>query len=111
MKIKLLVTLLLVTAISNAQNIRYGFKAGLNLSSLSAKSGATISSSTSSKTSFVLGGFAEFKINNKFSIQPEILYANDGGTYNYKKIILTSIVTYDYTQVINLKTLDRKSVV
>jgi hypothetical protein len=34
-----------------------------------------------SKIGFHIGGFLEYSINTKFSIQPEVLYATQGGIY------------------------------
>lgn len=57
----------------NAQEIKIGFKAGLNISNLK-ESGTN----TTTKTGFHGGLFLENFINEKFAIQPEILYSSQG---------------------------------
>ncbi|MDM1398136.1 porin family protein [Myroides odoratimimus] len=72
------ITLSLVAALAigfsaNAQtpDVKIGAKAGLNVSNLT-------NSDASSRTSFHVGAVAEIFINEKFSIQPEILYSEQG---------------------------------
>ncbi|MDR2064327.1 MAG: PorT family protein [Prevotellaceae bacterium] len=73
MKKILLITLvaLLGTATANAQ-IKFGAKAGVNLSTI------TDASDTELKFGFHVGGFAEFTITDVIGIQPEILYSTQG---------------------------------
>ena len=59
-------------AFSNAQESKFGVKGGINLSSLTGDIDA------SSKVGFQVGAFAEFKISDKFAIQPEVLYSAQG---------------------------------
>ncbi len=54
---------------AKAQNVNFGAKAGLNISSVSGESDAK------SRVGFAVGAFAEFKVSEKFSIQPEVLYS------------------------------------
>lgn len=54
-----------------AQDITFGAKAGLNLSTLQPEL-------TDSRTSFHLGGVAEISISDEFSVQPELLYSGHG---------------------------------
>ena len=62
---------------ANAQDTRYGFKGGLNLSNLSGDI-----EENSTKLGFHLGGFAQIKVSDKFSIQPELLYSEQGTSFN-----------------------------
>ncbi len=73
---KIILTAAAVFAISfaNAQDTKYGVKGGLSMSSTS-ESGA------SSLLAFHLGGFAEFKISDKFAVQPELLYSAQGAKF------------------------------
>lgn len=59
---------------ANAQDVKFGAKAGLNLSNLSFSEG----SDPDSKIGFHLGGFAEIGISDKFAIQPELLFSTQG---------------------------------
>lgn len=72
---KLLLTAAAVFAFSfaNAQETKFGVKAGLNLANLSGDV-----DNNSSRLSFQVGGFAEFKLSDKFAIQPELLYSAQG---------------------------------
>ncbi|WP_408582810.1 outer membrane beta-barrel protein, partial [Myroides odoratimimus] len=72
------ITLSLIAALAigfsaNAQtpDVKIGAKAGLNVSNLT-------NSDASSRTSIHVGAVAEIFINEKFSIQPEILYSELG---------------------------------
>ena len=59
----------------NAQETKFGVKGGLNLSNL------TNSDGSKSQVAFNIGGFAEIKLNEKFAIQPELLYSGQGAKY------------------------------
>lgn len=63
----------IVFAFSNAQQTKFGVKGGINLATI-----AGDIENTSSKVGFHVGGFAEFKLSDKFSIQPEVLYSTQG---------------------------------
>lgn len=64
-------------AFSNAQEVKFGVKGGANLSSLVGDI-----EDGSSKVGFQVGGFVEFKVSDKFSVQPELLYSAQGGIEN-----------------------------
>ncbi len=56
---------------TNAQDIKFGAKTGLNFANVS-------SEKASSRMSFHLGAMAEIKLNEQFAIQPELLYSSQG---------------------------------
>jgi Outer membrane protein beta-barrel domain len=58
--------------LTNAQEVKFGVKGGLNLSKVTNSSGG------SSLVGSNIGGFAEIKLNEKFAIQPELLYSGQG---------------------------------
>ena len=60
---------------ANAQETKFGVKAGLNLSSFSGESDLQV------RPSFYVGGLVEIKINEKFSVQPELVYSSQGTKY------------------------------
>jgi opacity protein-like surface antigen len=71
---------LLLTAVAvlgfvslQAQEVKYGAKAGLNLSNVTGDI-----EGNSMKVGFQVGGFAEIKITDKFSFQPELMYSAQG---------------------------------
>ncbi|WP_162089006.1 porin family protein [Chryseobacterium aquaeductus] len=76
--------LLLVAAVAvmgvtiNAQEFNFGPKAGYSLSMLKAE-GDGESYKFDSKSTFYAGGFVEYKFNDKFGIQGEVLYSPLGG--------------------------------
>jgi hypothetical protein len=79
---KLLLTLAAVFTCSfaNAQEAKFGIKAGLNLGNLSGDlENAFVDSDMKMRPSFHVGGFAEIKFADKFAIQPELLYSIEGG--------------------------------
>lgn len=62
----------------NAQ-VKYGVKAGYNLSNISAKSTASsVRFLLGNKSGFNVGGFVEYGLGNNLSLQGEVLYSNVG---------------------------------
>lgn len=79
MKKLLLVAALAVMGISaNAQELRFGPKAGYSMSTLKYKDNSG-SASTDPLHTFYVGGLVEYKISDKFGVQGEILYSQLGG--------------------------------
>lgn len=62
---------------AKAQNIAYGLKAGLNLSDWHT-SNADANEVYDMRTAFHAGGFVQFELSDKFTVQPEILYSAVG---------------------------------
>lgn len=79
---KLLLTLaaIFTCSFANAQETKFGIKAGLNLGNLTGDfEDAYVNSDMKMRASFHVGGFAEIKLADKFAIQPELLYSIEGG--------------------------------
>jgi opacity protein-like surface antigen len=72
-KIMLTAAAVMAFAFSNAQETRFGVKGGINLHTITGDV-----EDASSKVGFQIGGFAEFKLSDKFAIQPEILFSAQG---------------------------------
>ena len=83
MKKIILLLLIFSTSVTSAQKIKYGIKAGLNISSLRAD--YLDETNAKSKTGFHSGVFVEYAFNENFSIQPELLYSTQGGESDSKK--------------------------
>ena len=83
MKKIILTSLMLCSAFAFSQEIKFGAKVGLNLSNLRGDYPAGIDEHHS-KIGFNIGGFAEYEINDKFTLQPELLFSTQGNTYGYK---------------------------
>lgn len=62
---------------ANAQETKFGVKAGLNIANI----GGDIEENKS-LVGFHVGGFAEIKLSEKFAIQPELLYSAQGVKYD-----------------------------
>lgn len=62
-----------ITNLINAQNVDIGFKTGLNISNFT---GGDVG--RNNLFDFHIGGLAEFKITEKISLQPELLYSRQG---------------------------------
>ncbi|MBW1654003.1 porin family protein [Flavobacterium quisquiliarum] len=73
-KIILSAIALMAFAFTNAQETRFGVKGGLNISSLV---GGDVDD-TKALIGFQVGGFAEIKIIERLSIQPELLFSTQG---------------------------------
>ncbi len=78
---------LLSFSLSNAQEVKFGAKAGLNLSTISIEVPqvsifGSQAAGEEQKNSFALGfhvgGFAELLLSDKFSVQAELLYSRQG---------------------------------
>lgn len=71
---KLLFTTFLLAGIffCNAQETKFGVKAGVDFATAKVKFLGT--TATSSETGFFVGGFANIGISEQFSVQPEVLY-------------------------------------
>ena len=87
---------------ANAQDTKYGVKGGLNSSTLSGADGAK------SIIGLNLGGFVEFKVSDKFSVQPELLYSMQGaksdfGTLNMNYINIPVMAKYAVADKFNLQ--------
>lgn len=61
---------------SQAQDIKFGAKAGLNIADFGGDA-----ETSGSRTGFHVGVVAEFKLTEQFSIQPELLYSMQGAKY------------------------------
>lgn len=70
----LIVVLALGYTTVQAQEIRFGAKAGVNLASI----GGEDVEDLDGRTSFHVGGLVEIPISEKFAIQPELLYSAQG---------------------------------
>jgi opacity protein-like surface antigen len=82
-KIVLIVLGIVLTyGVSNAQ-VRFGVKAGGALSKITNKmDGVTEKSDT--KFGFELGGILEYSFSESLSLQPELLFVNNGGIFKYE---------------------------
>lgn len=77
-KIILSVAAIFAFGVVNAQEVKFGAKAGLNLANLT---GDVEDAST--KVGFNVGGFVEIKISDKFVFQPELLFSTQGAKEDY----------------------------
>jgi hypothetical protein len=90
-KIILSIVAVLAFGFANAQSkggdssMSFGAKGGLNFATIAGSEGA------SSLLAFHLGAFAEFKVSDKFAVQPELLYSMQGAKYEGGNINLNYI--------------------
>lgn len=89
-KITLSIIAVLAFGFANAQEVKFGAKAGLNVSTLTGDV-----EDASSKVGFHVGAFAEFKVSDKFSVQPELLYSAQGAKGAYNDFNGTDIIPID----------------
>jgi opacity protein-like surface antigen len=73
-KIILTAVAIIAFGFANAQDTRYGVKAGADFASTKFKYANV--SGTETKTGFYIGGFADAEISEKFHLQPEVLYVS-----------------------------------
>jgi len=68
----------------NAQDVKFGVKAGLNIASINGND-----ANADARTSLHIGVVSELKIGDQFSIQPELLYSEQGAVVqDFSKIKL-----------------------
>lgn len=63
---------------SQAQDMKFGVKAGTNFATVGGDA-----NDVNSKIGFHVGGLAEFKFTEQFSLQPELLYSQQGAKREY----------------------------
>ena len=79
-KVLLTVAAVMAFGLMNAQEVKYGAKAGLNMSNFGGDA-----ENTDMKIGFQIGGFAEIKISDKFAVQPELLFSTQGAKSEYSE--------------------------
>ncbi len=67
-------------AFANAQEVKFGAKAALNIATLTGDV-----EDANSKIGVAVGGFVEIKVSDKFSVQPELLYSTQGAKSEYSE--------------------------
>jgi long-subunit fatty acid transport protein len=77
-KIFLSAVAVLAFGFTNAQGVKFGAKAALNVSTLTGDV-----ENVSSLLGFQVGGFAEIKLSEKFAVQPELMYSTQGAKSSY----------------------------
>ncbi len=65
---------------ANAQDVKFGVKGGLNVATLTGDV-----DNVDSKVGFHVGGFAEIKVSDKFSVQPELLFSTQGTKFEFSE--------------------------
>lgn len=66
--------------IVNAQDVKFGFKTGLNIASITGDKITGIG--FESRTDFHVGGVVEIVFSDKFSFQPELMHSEQGTSYD-----------------------------
>lgn len=106
MKKVLLLSALSFSAIALAQKTNFGLKAGYVLSTISEKYQSQ-KSTNDPKSSFYVGGFLERKINDRWALQGELLYADLGAKSDQEGTVLVNneVINYNAETEINLSTI------
>lgn len=88
---KVLLTVAAVCAfgLANAQDVKFGAKAGLNYSTFTGDV-----ENVDAKVGFQVGGFVEIKVSDKFSVQPELLYSSLGAKTDILGTTVTNSADY-----------------
>lgn len=88
-KVILTVAAVFAFGFANAQETKFGVKAGLNMSNFTGDV-----EENSAKIGFQVGGFAEIKVSDKFAIQPELLYSLQGAKFDFDGTDVNYNVSY-----------------
>lgn len=75
---------------ANAQKVKFGVKAGINVNQIAAKFDGE-SDNSDSKVGFYAGGLAEIGVSENFAVQPELLFSMVGGKEDDTKLNLSYI--------------------
>ena len=94
-KIILSVAAMLTFGFVNAQEVEFGVKGGVNIATITGDV-----DDAKAKIGFHIGGFAEIKISDKFSVQPELLFSTQGA--KAEENFSENGFTYEYSEKINL---------
>lgn len=94
-KIYILAACVFVVSVTSAQ-LSYGPKAGLNMSKLLF---TNKDFSTSFKPGFLIGGFANYRINEKMALQGEVFYSMEGTKEKRTSSGTTGYISKSYLQV------------
>ncbi len=102
-KVLLSAVAIFVFGFANAQETKFGIKAGLNMANLSGDI-----ENTSMKPAFHVGAFAEIKISDKFAVQPEVLYSAqgakvDGGNYAFNYLNVPVMAKFFATEKFSIE--------
>ena len=89
-KIILTIAAVFAFGFANAQDVKFGAKAGVNFSTYTGDN----LSNVSGKVGFQVGAFAEIKLSDKFAVQPELLYSSLGAKFENPGVTLTNTVDY-----------------
>jgi hypothetical protein len=84
------VVFFLVIGSLNAQNFGLGIKGGANLSTFLGGGGSSVSKGYVFRLAPNAGFFANFRVNDRLSIQPEIMYSSQGAARNGYQAFATS---------------------
>ncbi len=88
-KVMLTAVAVMAFGLSNAQDVKFGAKAGLNMSNF----GGDVENNKM-KAGFQVGGFAEIKISEKFAVQPELVFSNLGAKFDLDGVTATENLNY-----------------
>ncbi|MGO3183747.1 MAG: porin family protein [Aequorivita sp.] len=75
-----------------SQELRLGAKAGVNFASI----GGDGADELDGLTSFHIGALAEIPINEKFSVQPELLYSSQGAKAEFSETYMGQTISFKY---------------
>ncbi|GGE99865.1 porin family protein [Hymenobacter cavernae] len=83
---------------TESRNNGFGVKGGWNISNVHGDNKNTLSN-RDNLNNFMAGIYAQFALNNKFSVQPEFLYSRKGYRLNKATLSADSTVRLDYLQI------------
>lgn len=85
----------LMTGSAEAERVGGGFKLGMNIATLSGEEADA--ADAESITGLIAGGYLQIELNDRFALQPELLFSRDGAKGD--TLGLEGTVTLDYIEV------------
>jgi len=92
-----LLSILTLSTLSHAQDIKYGIKGGLNLANFNGELAGILDFEGDYITGFHAGAMASIGISDRFAIQPEILFSTLGTTQTISGV--EGDITLSYIQI------------
>ncbi|WP_299104424.1 porin family protein [uncultured Tenacibaculum sp.] len=97
----LLIAMLAITLSASAQ--KFGVKGGLNFSKVKVNT-LGVSAFAEGKTGFYLGGLVDFKLSEKFHVQPEVLFSLEGSdNLDFTFVNIPVLAKYYVTEKLNIQ--------
>ncbi|MBS1952019.1 MAG: hypothetical protein OJF59_001041 [Cytophagales bacterium] len=92
----LCILFLSTTFLALSQNLSFGIRGGLNVSNLSMSHTGLPDNQQKARTSFNIGGYGQYSLNEKMTIQTELFYSEEGASFSNPGTELPANINLSY---------------